>query len=186
MKHIKEYFPLIVSVFVMLVISFVAMPVIAGNHDDHNRNEGSGSKTPMPEVQGEKNPMSKWPAFYDCGPSQIIHELIKRNGEMPMVESIGVLQIPGDTPQSPPRMMQAPITQYFNGKTGTYTIVSNFQNGYSCILLFGHGLKPAGGVSTSMPPGEWKKKLKEPEKVKPNDIKRIDNGTEQMAILTNW
>lgn len=182
MKHIKEYFPLILSVIVMLVISLVAMPVMAGNHDDGKRNEGSGTTTPPPQA----NPMSKWPAFYDCGPSKIIHELIKRNGEVPMVQSIGVLQIPGDTPQGPPRMMQAPITQYFNAKTGTYTIVSNFQNGYSCILLFGHGMKPAGGVKTKLPEGEWKKKLQDPPKVKPDNIKMIDDGSTEMARLVQW
>ena len=172
MKSLKEYFPLIVSVIVIAVISFVALPVMA-------QSEGSGTKT-------QENPMSKWPAFYDCGPSKIIHDLIKKNGELPMVESIGVLQIPGETPQAQPRMMQAPVTQYFNGKTGTYTIIADFNNGYSCILLFGHGLKPAGGVKTNLPKEEWKKKLNEPEKANPEDIKVIDDNQEFMAHLVNW
>lgn len=175
MKFLKEYFPLVVSVIVIAVISFVALPVMA-------QGEGSGTKTPPPQ----QNPMSKWPAFYDCGPSKIIHALIQQNKEMPMVESVGVLQIPGETPQSQPRMMQAPVTQYFNGTTGTYTIVADFNNGYSCILLFGHGLKPAGGVKTNLPEGEWKEKLKEPEKVNPDKIKTIGNDQEFLAHLVQW
>ena len=150
----------------------MALPVMA-------QSEGSGTKT-------QQNVMSKWPAFYDCGPSKIIHDLIKKNNELPMVESIGVLQIPGETPQAPPRMMQAPITQYFNGKTGTYTIIADFNNKYSCILLFGHGLKPAGGVKTKATPEEWKKKLNEPEKPNLKDMKIIDNDQGTMAHLVNW
>ena len=179
MKSLKEYFPLIVSVVVMFVIVVFAMPVMANAAALQllTKGEGSGTKT-------QENPMSKWPAFYDCGPAQIISDLIKKNGEMPMVESVGVLQIPGETPQAPPRMMQAPITQYFNGKTGTYTIVAQFNNGYSCILLFGHGLKPAGGVKTNLPADEWKKKLDVPKTTNPEDIKTIDDDKEFLVYLT--
>jgi len=174
MKFLKEYFPLIVSVIVIAVISFVALPVMA-------QSEGSGTKT-------QESPMQKWPAFYDCGPTPIIQELVKRNEELPMVESVGVLQIPGETPNQPPRMMQSPVTQYFNGKTGTYTIVAQFNNGYSCILLFGHGLKPAGGVKTKMDikPDVWKKKLEVPKATNPEDIKVIDNDQEFLAHLVQW
>ena len=170
MKILKEYFPLIVSIVVMTVIAFVALPAMA-------ESEGSGTKT-------QESPMQKWSAFYDCGPTPIIQELVKRNAELPMVESVGILQIPGETPNDPPRMMQSPVTQYFNGKTGTYTIVAQFQNGYSCILLFGHGLKPAGGVKTNLPADEWKKKLDVPKTTNPEDIKTIDDDKEFLVYLT--
>ena len=160
MKILKEYFPLIVSVIVIAVISFVAMPVMA------------------------QTKVEKWPAFYDCGPMVLLEKLLDENREVPIVESIGVLQIPGDTTSEPPQMIQAPIIQYYNSKTGTYTIIADFENGYSCILLFGHGIKAAGGVKTNLQKDEWKEKLKEPEKVNPEDIKKIDSDQEFLVYLT--
>jgi hypothetical protein len=177
LRQIKEYFPLIVSVVVMTVIAFVAMPALAGNHDDHNRNEGSGSKTapPMKQTQAQ---VQKWPGFFDCGPTPEILGLIKHNNEKPMMESIGIIQIPPEQQGGQIRMMQAPITQYFNAETGTYTVVADFNNGYSCILLFGHGLKPAGSVTTKVPkksPDFWKDKITVPKIVDPKDVDQIND-----------
>ena len=154
MKLLKEYFPLIVSVIVITVIGFFAMPVMA-----------------------QQNPVQKWPAYYDCGPTDVVKKLIEASQEVPTVESIGVLQIPGDTPQAPPKMYQAPVIQYYNAKTGTYTIIADFQNGYSCILLFGHGLKAATpGVKIDIQKEEWKEKFDEMEKIEPKKIKTITDN----------
>lgn len=177
LRQIKEYFPLIVSVIVMTVIAFVAMPAMAAVGEVQR--EGSrGDTRPQMPMEKTQAQVQKWPAFYDCGPTQEILGLIKHNKEKPMMESIGVIQIPPEQQGGQPRMMQAPVTQYFNAETGTYSVVADFKNGYSCILLFGHGLKPAGSVTTKVPkksPDFWKDKIKIPKVVDPDDVNQIND-----------
>lgn len=185
MKSLKEYFPLIVSVVVMFVIVVFAMPVMANaaalqllTAGEVQREGSRGDTRPQMPMEKTQAQVQKWPAFYDCGPTQEILGLIKHNKEKPMMESIGVIQIPPEQQGGQPRMMQAPVTQYFNAETGTYSVVADFKNGYSCILLFGHGLKPAGSVTTKVPkksPDFWKDKITVPKIVDPQDVDQIND-----------
>ena len=171
MKQIKDYAPMIISFVVILILVFVT-PVMAQEEGSHSKNVPASS------------PIQKWPAFYDCGPAPIVLSAITSRGETPVVESVGIIQIPPETVGGQHRLIQAPIVQYFNSKTLTYSIVANFENGYSCILLFGHGLKPST-QKLKIKPEDLKKKLDDyPQEIDPDKIKTLTHETDMAENLT--
>ena len=56
-----------------------------------------------------------------------------------MIVGMGVIQIPNG------QILKAPVLVYFNKETTTFSLVSHFENAYSCIMTSGDGLQPARG-----------------------------------------
>ncbi|MDE0954628.1 MAG: hypothetical protein OR994_08115 [Candidatus Poseidoniales archaeon] len=139
--------------------------VLATNHEGSN-----GDKIIENELTVD---IMKWPAVYDCDKTAIIMKIVNHNKELPMIDSIGVLQIPPQEQGGQPRMLQAPITLYYNQATGTYSIVAKFENGHACIILFGHGIKPSS--EKIIPTDEWKKHLKKPAPIDPTKLQKVDD-----------
>ena len=116
--------------------------------DSQKKNEGSGTETQPPQ-----NPpiIQKWPGFFDCGPTEVMMGIVMgKYKEKPMIQMGGVLQIPGG------RIVQAPTTIYFNTETNTFSIVTHFQNQFSCIIMYGQGVGPAGGNPAMQQPQQQK------------------------------
>jgi len=128
----------------------------------HSKHEGSGGDSRMQEAQME---IMKWPSFYDCAKTEsILKIVVGNNKERPIIESVGIIQTPPQEDKGEfPVMIQAPVIQYYNEEKGTYSIVAHFKGGYSCILLFGHGIKKADQSKIELSPDKWKEHLKSPE-----------------------
>jgi hypothetical protein len=123
--------------------------------DEQKKNEGSGTKSVPPA-----NPpiIQKWPGFFDCGPTEVMMGIVNgKYNELPMIKMDGVLQIPGG------RTIAAPTVIYFNQEKNTFSVVAHFNNGFSCIILYGHNVGPAGG-NPAMAPGVQQKKYFDREK----------------------
>ena len=163
MKQIKNYLPIIISILVIAVVLFVGEPVLA----EDKKVEGSNTTN---------SPIQKWPSFYDCGPAKLINESLERRGEIAIVESIGVMQIPPRDGGTENVYIQSTVMQYYNQATGTYSIVAEFENGWSCMLLFGHGLKPAAKTPLINKDMLEEKLEEETQKIDPKDIKTITDN----------
>ena len=138
--------------------------------DEQKKNEGSGTKK---ENTPPANPpiIQKWPGFFDCGPTEVMMGIVMgKYKEKPMIQMGGVLQIPGG------RVVQAPTVIYFNQETNTFSIVTHFQNQFSCIIMYGQGVGPATGnpamqqpqnnkqyFDSEKPPKEFKIKKNQPK-----------------------
>jgi len=98
-------------------------------------------KAPTPdELEPLVSQMAKWPALYDCGKTdQVLAIVTGKYGEQPMIVGMGVIQIPNG------QILKAPVLVYFNKETTTFSLVSHFENAYSCIMTSGDGLQPARG-----------------------------------------
>ena len=128
--------------------------------DEQKKNEGSGTKKEnTPPVTPDNPPIiQKWPGFFDCGPSEVIMGIVNgKYKELPMLQMDGILQIPGG------RTIGAPTVIYFNQDKNTFTVVTHFNNGFSCIILYGHNVGPASG-NPAMNPGVQKKQYFDQEK----------------------
>jgi len=105
----------------------------------------------MPNVVPNKPPViQKWPGLFDCGPTEVILGIVTgKYGEKPMVRMDGIIQIPGG------KVVGAPTLIYFNPESTTFSIVQHFQNGFSCILIYGKNVVPVNiqpeGSGTSAP-----------------------------------
>lgn len=148
-----------------------------------------------PQQQQEGNGMSQWPTYLDCGPTQIIlNEFKGTRGEIEMLQGNGVIMIPGsEKGQQGTRPIQLPMVQYFNPKTGTWSIVAHMETGMSCVVVFGNMLQPVqGGLDNRKPktPTELDKetldqKMDRTTPVDPRDIKTIkDSNDGAIALAT--
>ena len=125
--------------------------------DEQKKNEGSGTKQDN-APPGNPPIIQKWPGFFDCGPSEVIMGIVNgKYKELPMIQMDGILQIPGG------RTICAPTVIYFNQEKNTFTVVTHFNNGFSCIILYGHNVGPAKG-NPAMAPGVQQKKYFDQEK----------------------
>lgn len=99
--------------------------------------EAEQNKT-VPDTAPLVSQMAKWPALYDCGPTQEVIAIVTgKYGEQPMVVGMGLIQIPDG------RMLRAPVLVYFNQASKSFSFISHFENGFSCIMTSGQGLQPA-------------------------------------------
>ena len=93
-----------------------------------------------PEVPQQQNPVAKWPALFDCGPTQVIVAIIKgKYQEQEFILSKGMVQLPDG------RILESPMLFYLNPQTKTFSVVAHFQNGYSCIVTSGKEMQPFQG-----------------------------------------
>lgn len=113
------------------------------------KEEGSGTTTPLPK-DGPKPtpgmPIAKWPGLFDCGPTQVITDIIGKYEEVPFLQMNGVIQIPDG------RTIPTGARIYFNPKTTTFSLVAHFQNGFSCIMFYGNSLAPITGQKSTQTP----------------------------------
>ena len=104
-----------------------------------------GPTTPgMPEMfnneKKQQSPIAKWPALFDCGPTQVIVAVIKgKYQEQEFILSKGSVQLPDG------RILQSPMLFYLNPQTKTFSVVAHFGNGYSCIVASGSEMQPFTG-----------------------------------------
>jgi len=147
----------------------------------------------VPPEQQQRPSIQQWPVFLDCGMSEIImNEFKGTRGEIEMLQGNGVIQIPGgkDMPGQT-RAMELPVVQYFNPKTGTWSVIAHLQNGMSCVIVFGNQLKPfPGGLDNRKPapPNLKKENLEEKmdrlQPVDPRDIKVLkDASGGELAVV---
>tara|TARA_B110000881_G_scaffold83025_1_gene72604 strand:+ start:80 stop:619 length:540 start_codon:yes stop_codon:yes gene_type:complete len=129
----------------------------------------------------EEAVIQQWPAVFDCGPTQIIlNEFKGTRGEIDMLMGAGVIQIPGEQGK-PAKPIQLPVVQYFNPKTGTFSLIAHMTNGMSCVIIFGSNLQPVqGGLDNRKPAPEpnfdketLDEKMDRIQPVDPRDIKTI-------------
>jgi len=134
-------------------------------------------KIPTPEeLEPFVSQMSKWPALYDCGPTQEVLAVITgKYGEHPMVVGMGLIQIPDG------RMFKAPVMLYFNSESKSFSVVSHFENSFSCIMTSGQGLQPATrGKPTKVPD----KKENKPN-IGPGKLEYSDKLQQKIHVIQN-
>ena len=94
----------------------------------------------IPEVPQQQSPIAKWPALFDCGPTQVIVAVIKgKYQEQEFILSKGMVQLPDG------RILESPMLFYLNPQTKTFSVVAHFPNGYSCIVTSGKEMQPFQG-----------------------------------------
>tara|TARA_B110000467_G_scaffold65296_1_gene59574 strand:+ start:1705 stop:2250 length:546 start_codon:yes stop_codon:yes gene_type:complete len=140
----------------------------------------------VPQEQ-QRPQIQQWPGFFDCSSHQVIlGEFKGARGEIEMLQGRGIIQIPGgEQTQGKVRQLQLPIVQYFNPKTGTWSLIAHLENGMSCVILYGDQLQPApNGLDNRKPPTEnelkkenLEEKMDRLQPVDPRDIKTLKQAT---------
>jgi hypothetical protein len=135
-------------------------------------------KIPTPEeLKPLMSKMAKWPALYDCGPTpEVLAIITGKYGEQPMIVGAGLIQIPDG------RMFKAPILVYFNAESESFSIVSHFENSFSCIMTSGQGLQPV--KPRDNPTKVPNKKENEPN-IGPGKLKYSDKLQQKIKLIQN-
>jgi len=90
------------------------------------------------DQQEEQTPMAlqQFPMFVNCLPSSPEDMLLQRYGELPFIEGLGSIIIPGD------RSLNGKMTMYLEPQGGTFTIIFQPTEDISCMIMSGSDIIP--------------------------------------------
>jgi len=149
-----------------------------GQNLDPGLEAEQNAEIPTPEeLEPFVSKMAKWPALYDCGPTtEVLAVVTGKYGEEALVVGMGLIQIPNG------QLLRAPVLVYLNAETKSFSLVSHFENGFSCIMTSGQDLQPAsrGG------PKRIPKKQADPKpKVDPGTYKYSNQFEHKINVIKN-